>query len=77
MAPYQTSAPANQPRLVKTNILGLILFLLGAPNIFGFLNASPQDAENTMIPRFVTLVLTAGALASVIEWLVQRGAGLA
>lgn len=76
MAPYQTSTPSSQPHLAKTSILGIIFFLLGAPHIYGFFNPPLKEGGNTMIPRFITLVLTAGAVASLIEWLILRSTGM-
>jgi hypothetical protein len=72
MASYQTSAASNQPRFGKANILGVFFFLMGAPHVYVFFNPNPRDRENTLMPKFVTLVLTASALAGLIEWLVLK-----
>jgi hypothetical protein len=77
MASYQTSDRSNQPCLPKASIIGVFFFLMGAPHVYAFFNPSLNSRENVMMPKLVTLVLTAGVLASLIEWLIVKGSGVA
>jgi hypothetical protein len=77
MAFHQTSTPPGQPRLSKTSILGVFFFLMGAPHVYAFFNPPLEDRGNIGMPKLLTLVLTAGVLASLIEWLMLKGTGVA
>jgi len=77
MAFHQTSNSSSQPRLSKTSILGILFFLMGAPHVYAFFNPPLQDRENDGMPKLLPLVLTAGVLASLIEWLMLKGTGIA
>jgi hypothetical protein len=76
MAFCQSSDPSNQPCLPKTSILGIFFFLMGAPHVYAFFNPPFKDIENATMPKLVTLVLTSGVLASLVEWLILRNAGM-
>lgn len=56
--------PANPP---KTSILGLIFFLMGAPNLYSLLQKQSQPQDRATFPRIITIALFAGAIASAIE----------
>lgn len=59
------STPAS--RLPKTNILGIIFFLMGAPNLYSLMQKPPQPQDRSTFPRIITIALFAGAIASAIE----------
>lgn len=56
--------PASPP---KTSVLGLIFFLMGAPNLYSLLQKRSQFQERSGFPRIITIALFAGAIASAIE----------
>lgn len=50
---------------------------MGVPHIYGFLTSSAKDRENPIVPKLVTLVLTVGAVAGLVEWLMLKSVGMA
>lgn len=54
--------------LTKTNILGIIFFLFGAPHIYGALKQGLVVPERFTTARYVMVALIAGAIASIIEF---------
>lgn len=61
------NSQADQANFPKTSILGIIFFLMGAPNLYSLLNSRPAEKAPAMFPRFLLLAVFAGAIASAIE----------
>lgn len=69
MAMRPSYSHIDQPALPKTSILGIVFFLLGAPNLYSLVRSQqrPQGQSLSTFPRFVMLALFAGAIAGAIE----------
>lgn len=69
MATHEIQPNINdRSSLPKTNVLGIIFFLFGAPHIYGALKQGLVVPERFTTARYVMVALIAGAIASIIEF---------
>lgn len=57
----------TQPGFPRTNVLGIIFFILGAPNLYALLKRSAAAPRMSNMTRYGWMVLLAGAIASAVE----------
>ena len=67
MTTRQISNDVGQPGLPTANILGIILFLLGAPHLYAFLKRPTGVPRQTNTGRYAMVVLLAGLFAGLLE----------
>lgn len=77
MAINQLNSELRQPANVsltpqkpaKLSVLGIIFFIMGAPNLYAFLQRRAENAtySGSGMPRYALVVLVAMAIAGIVE----------
>jgi hypothetical protein len=65
----QTNTPLMTPKPSKLSIVGIIFFLMGAPNLYAFMQrrAATTNYSGSGFPRYVLAVIVAVAIAGLVE----------
>lgn len=65
----QLNSDLGRPENSRMSVIGIIFFLLGAPNIYAFLQRRAQTAtySGSGMPRYAFVVLVAMAIAGIVE----------
>ncbi len=58
----------SQPELAKTNVLGIIFFILGVPNLYAWFSRTRQRSMPAPLNRYALLILLAGMFAGIVEF---------
>jgi hypothetical protein len=66
----QSNSPLIAPKPSKLSVLGIIFFIMGAPNLYAFMQRRTENTtySGSGFPRYALVVLVAIAIASLIEW---------
>lgn len=64
---YQAPAPTVKP--ARLSLLGIIFFIMGAPNLYAFVQRRADNAtfSSPGTPRYALVVLLAMAIAGIVE----------
>ena len=65
----QPNAAFRQSNDSRMSVLGVIFFIMGAPNLYAFLQRRTETAtyNGSGLPRYVLVVMVAIAIASLVE----------
>lgn len=67
MITNQLNSGLGQPKFPNMSALGIIFFILGAPNIYAFLNRPAESPRSNRAPRYAWFALVAMAIAGIVE----------
>ena len=65
----QADSPLMSPKPAKLSILGIIFFIMGAPNLYAFMQRRTESVtySGSGFPRYLLVVLVAVAIAGLVE----------
>lgn len=73
----QLDSSLGRPRTAKMSILGIIFFIMGAPNLYAFMQRRAEGESvaygGSGVPRYAFVVLLAMAIAGIVELSVVSG----
>jgi putative Mn2+ efflux pump MntP len=67
MATNHVSPGCGEPDFHRTSLLGLLFFMLGAPNLYAFLKRRSETPKPDRSSRYAWMALAAMAIASLLE----------
>lgn len=63
----QLNSGLGQPKFPNMSALGILFFILGAPNVYAFFNRRTEASKQSSASRYAWLALFAMAIAGIFE----------
>ncbi|MEL6384102.1 MAG: hypothetical protein AAFQ89_16940 [Cyanobacteria bacterium J06626_18] len=67
MPTNQLNSGPGQSRVPNMSALGILFFMIGAPNVYAFLNRRTESPQLSSTPRYTWFALVAMAIAGIVE----------